>query len=254
MSIPSTTDDGGDDLYPSDIGDTLPSDPTDGFAERDFRLKKYNSIGVKLKPPTRSTPNLRPEPPVEDTRTTFQGILVKREKEGQWTVIRQDGFRGTATLHGDDGYYYEPRIGDKVTLIAGQVPNTWHIVSRPLPKELERISYKSTEKVQTSNAPKTIKFDETIEQTADDAETFDNDTTGVTGEEVVIKKDLIAEYEISLTVTVEASKVNKKKIKVITDIREGTDAIEALVGEMEIAEWLTEPDWVPKITISTCGY
>jgi hypothetical protein len=243
------------DPFPSDTGDVSPVDPTAAFAERDFRLKRPEARAVKARPPVRSTPDLRIEPPRKDTRTTFQGRVVKRESDGKWVIIRQDGFRGVGVVQYDDQFYDTLKIGDQVTLISGQVPGVWHIVSRSFPKEMSSIRLTNNATVQTSNAEKTIKFDELIEMTGDPNDpTYDNETSE--GQEIVIKRNLRGEHEISLTVTVETTKPKvKKRTTIVTAIRDNGDYIQVLEGEAEIPEWLVEPRWVNVIPLTICsGY
>jgi hypothetical protein len=239
------------DPFPSDSGDVAPPDPTAAFIERDFKVKHPEARGVKPRAPIRDTPNLRPEPPKQDTRIAFAARLVKREREGVWIVVRQDGRKGSVQVPGDDGFYETLKVGDTVTVSMGQVPGVWHLSGPNRQVEMDSIRLTNNAKIQTSNASKTIAFDELIEQTGDE-DVFDYNTSS--GDEVVIKKkDFNGEYEISLTITVETTKPKeKKRITVITDIRATTNAIEALEGELEIDEWLKEPDWVAKISLGPC--
>lgn len=240
------------DMHPSDSGDSVPSDPTAAFEERDFLVKAPDARGVSARPPVKASPDLRTRKVAPPSRVGYTAFVVKRETAKRYTVLRQDGRRISATIHGDDIVYDSLRIGEEVTLMEGQVPNQWQIHGRVRRKEMESTTLTSGADVEVTLNEKVIPFSNAIRQTGIDD---DNDNITSDGETILVTKDIQGEYEVSINVHVtNTSQSTKKTLTVLMDARinDAKTFIEFRQMDIEV-DTLTTPAWVNHIPLTSCG-
>ncbi len=194
------------DQFPSDQGDTSPSNPASNFSEVDYNAKKTNqSSGSTVRPNQILYPDQRVSDAAEPPRVDFTGVLLRKQTaEGVhpsiWTCIRQDGKYGTAQLYGDEGGVYQNyRAGDQVSLHGGQESNTWWIVAAPRNNKQPVLELKLAAGTST-NLEKIIPFSTIVTDFATQDQSIVKDPAGSGG--VIVNTDISAMYDIEFQVTV----------------------------------------------------
>jgi hypothetical protein len=189
------------DPYPSDIGDVPPGNPTDGFIERDYRIRQRSVRGIPARPDASASPDMRTERERPEPRPVFMGIVVRREERNTYTVLRQDGRRMLGYTRGDSDEYDALSPGETVSMIADQRPGIWLIEGSERRKEMASLRLANASDIETEMET-IIPLVALINETGADDEGI-NPVVRMGGGGVRVLKEFNGQYEISVSVNVE---------------------------------------------------
>lgn len=189
------------DQFPSDLGDTPPGSPVDGYQERDYRIRRRTVRGSRPRPEVQATPNLNVERPRPEPRVSFMGVIVKRVHGNRYIVLRQDGKRGFGFTRGDDDVYDVLLPGETVSMHADQTPGVWTIEGSERRKEMGSIRVTNSSALITT-ADRLIPLDVLINQTGTDENGVNLKMQQFNGG-IRVLQNFSGQYEISVAVNVQ---------------------------------------------------
>ena len=222
------------DNFPSDTGDEIPGNPTDGFAEVDYRIEGLEAENRPLKGPRDFIPSPLIEDPEPPEQETWSGIIVKwlnglKDFPRRYMVLREDGkyheaFSWTVLPFeeykpGHDVVIQRVNIKDQVPLIPEDI---YVIVGKPRPQESQIVDLYCSEQA-CYNTPFIVPFSATKARMPPfaDADHFSDpapdhwkiDAVGVG--QIRVLQDTRAMYHIEYTINLELDKPDPR----IADLR-----------------------------------